>query len=162
MDNLAATRFRWPWLVFMGLALQLAVGPLLDERGDVAFPLLLLSTALIALFLLVNIHRPGMVIAGAGLILNLVVIGANGAMPVSRSAAAQIDAPITAASSGAKHDVMDDDTRLPWLGDWIPVVALKTVLSVGDIVLGLGLAAFVYRASKTPPAEDGAVRGSSD
>ncbi len=163
LERLAAVPLRLTGLVFAGLATQIAIGlaspRLIDEPG--AFVALMAANGLIALFLVVNLRLPGMALAGVGLLLNLAVIGANGAMPVLPQAARSIGRPISAESSGLRHEVLDDHTRLPWLGDAIPVKPLRTVLSLGDVVLALGLGLFVYRAARRPPGGRRAARGAS-
>jgi hypothetical protein len=150
LHQLASAPFRHPWLVFAGLILQVGV-QLWAARGlseTTSFALLLLSMATIVVFLVLNLRLPGMALAGVGLALNLAVIAANGAMPVAPRAAASIGLTISEDQAGLKHEVMDDDTSLPWLGDAIPVAPLRTVLSLGDVVLALGLALFVFEATK--------------
>jgi hypothetical protein len=150
LHKLASTPFRHPWLVFAGLVLQVGV-QLLSDRGlpeTTAFALLLVSMGTIVVFLVLNLRLPGMALAGIGLALNLVVIAANGAMPVAPRAAASIGLTISEGQAGLKHEVMDADTSFPWLGDAIPVSPLRTVLSLGDVVLALGLALFVFEATK--------------
>jgi len=163
LDRLAGTSFRYPWLVFIGLALQLAVQtvarPFLDPGP--ALLLLLGSMALVAIFLLFNLRLAGTGLAAAGLALNVVVIAANGAMPVHAPSADEAGVPISFAEGGVKHEVMDGSTRLPWLGDAIPLAPLETVLSLGDVLLALGLALFVYRATRGPTGKR-SVRGASD
>ena len=146
LESLAATRFRWIILLIEGLVIQL-VFDIWDPPGLTtghAVAVLIVSNVAVATFLLVNSHLPGVVLIGAGLVLNVVVIGANQAMPVSTRAAdvAGLDPPPQAAE--LKHERLDDDTRLPWLGDVIPLPGLKEVLSVGDVVLALGIARLVY------------------
>ena len=163
MDHLARTSFRYPWLVFIGLALQLAVQtvaqPLLDAGATLV--LLLGSMALVALFLLFNLRLPGTGLAAVGLALNVLVIAANGAMPVHAPSADEAGVPISFAEGGVKHEVMDGSTRLPWLGDAIPLAPLRTVLSLGDVLLALGIALFVYRATRGPAGKR-SVRAASD
>ncbi len=163
LNHLATTRFRYPWLVFVGLALQLAIQtiarPFLD--GDQALALLLASMALVATFLVLNIKLGGTGLAAAGLALNVIVIAANGAMPVHAASAERVGAPISVTEGGVKHEVMNDSTRMSWLGDAIPVPPLKTVLSLGDVLLALGIALFVYRATRGPTGKR-SVRGASD
>lgn len=111
---------------------------------------LLASMGLIALFLLLNLKRPGMGLAAVGLLLNILVIGANGAMPVHAPSAERAGVPISFEEGGVKHEVMDASTHLPWLGDAIALPLLKSVLSLGDVFLALGVALFVYRATRGP------------
>ena len=161
--HLAATTFRHPWLVFVGLVVQVGVqitGPSFLDASTTLL-VLLFSMALIALFLLLNLKRPGMGLAATGLLLNIVVIGANGAMPVHRPSAERAGVPISFQEGGVKHEVMDASTHLPWLGDAIALPLLKSVLSLGDVLLALGVALFVYRATRGPTGKR-SVREASD
>ncbi|MDP9067588.1 MAG: DUF5317 domain-containing protein [Actinomycetota bacterium] len=163
LERLASVRLRFTWLVFGGLATQIAVGlvspRLIDLNG--AFLLLMAANALVALFLIVNLRVPGMALAGAGLVMNLAVIAVNGAMPVLPQAAESVGRPITAERSGLRHEVLDDQTELRWLADAIPVKPLRTVLSLGDVLLALGLGLFVYRATRPPRGRRTRARGAS-
>lgn len=152
LQRLAATKFRHPWLVFVGLALQLAVqvAPTGLVPDDAASWILLAGVTATAAFLLMNLRFAGMAVAGVGLLLNVAVIAANGAMPVSQRAASSVGAPISEEEAGVKHEVLDEESRLRWLSDAIPIPPFKTVLSLGDVLLALGLALFVYRAAAEP------------
>lgn len=147
LASLAETRVRWLILLFEGLVVQLAFDiwdpPGLTATGGLA--VLLLSNTAVGAFLLLNRRIPGMLLVGLGLLLNTVVITANQAMPVSPSAAsvAGLDAP-PSISDDLKHERLDSDTRLGWLGDVIPIPGVQEVLSLGDIVLALGAARVVY------------------
>lgn len=145
LTALANTKLRWAWLLLVGFAMQIGFDlwspEWLDGGGELA--VLLVSNALVAMFVLANRHLAGMLLAGLGLALNVAVIAANGAMPVSERAAD--DAGISKSNdAGLKHERMTDDTVLPWLGDVIGVPVLEEVLSVGDIVLTLGIVRLVY------------------
>ncbi len=163
LERLAGVRLRLMWLVFAGLATQIGVGiitPRLIGTAD-AFVLLMAANALIAAFLIVNLRLPGMALAGVGLALNLAVIGINGAMPVLPQAADSVGRPISAERSGLRHEVLDEHTKLRWLADAIPIKPLRTVLSLGDVVLALGLGLFVYRATRPPAGRRSRTRGVS-
>ncbi len=105
--------------------------------------MILATNVLVAAFLAINRWLPGMVLAAVGTVLNVVVIAANGAMPVSLRAAEV--AGIRSTEMGIKHEILDADTVLPWLGDVIPVPGLDALISVGDVVLAMGIAWLVYR-----------------
>lgn len=152
LQHLAVTTFRHPWLVFVGLFVQLGAQTVARPHLDARWQLLLLlgSMGLIALFLLLNFAKPGIGLAAAGLLLNVMVIATNGAMPVHAPSAERAGVPISFEEAGLKHEVMDAGTHLPWLGDAIALPALKTVISLGDVLLALGVALFVYRATRGP------------
>lgn len=144
LEAIANTRFRAGWVLFTGLVAQLALDvwrpEWLPEGGELG--VLLGSNALVAAFLIVNRRLPGMALAGVGLLLNVAVIGSNGAMPVDRNAVAGIG--ITMEGAGPKHEPLHDGTVLPWLADVIPVTPTREILSVGDVVLAGGIARLVY------------------
>lgn len=101
-------------------------------------------------FLLLNRLVPGATWVAVGFLLNLTVIAANGAMPVSPRAAEAAGVPITREIQGPRHEVLTDETVLSWLADVIPVPPLQTVVSAGDVWLALAIAYLLYRA--TSPA----------
>lgn len=129
----------WSWLLLVGLALQVTVD---TSRGQmpslVASGLLLTSQLLVAVWGVRNRYRPGMPLILLGLLLNAVVLGANGAMPVAPEAIAAIGLPGVEPLPG-KHEIMTEDTQLRYLADVVPLPPLRTIVSVGDIVLGAGL-----------------------
>ncbi len=143
---LGETKVRWAALVFIALGAQLIADnwPFGTVSETVGFTIVLLSTAGIALFLVINRDHPGMLLAGLGIVLNLLVIGANRAMPVSAAAARAAGAGVPSGELGLKHEPMTEHTLLPWLGDVIPVPVLGRVLSLGDVLLGAGIFFFVY------------------
>jgi hypothetical protein len=142
LDSLANTKFRCTPLLIAGLGAQLVLQiwspPWLGDAGELA--VLLGSNFLVALFLLGNRRLPGVLLAVVGLALNVAVIGANGAMPVFEGAAEEV----SLAGAGPKHELLDEDTVFPWLGDVIPVPGVNEILSVGDVLLALGIAQLVY------------------
>jgi hypothetical protein len=161
LDRLAATSFQALPLLIAGLVLQ--VGFRVWEPGwlppaaDIAVTVG--TIALIAGFLFANRMLPGVLIAALGLVLNLVVIGLNGAMPVSPTAAriagldpAELDEP------GLKHERMTEETVLPWLGDVIPLPRAGLVVSFGDLILAGGFAWLTYKRTRHPDHEEGARR----
>lgn len=146
LDRLADTRFRWTALLFAALAVQLAASLLLEVQGTAGLAIVLGTNAAVALFLLVNRGLPGMTLAALGLLMNVAVIAANGAMPVSRRAAEIAGVSTTELGDAApKHEPMSDSTALAPLGDVIPVPGFRSIFSPGDVVLAAGIALLVYR-----------------
>ncbi|HEX2051024.1 MAG TPA: DUF5317 domain-containing protein [Actinomycetota bacterium] len=144
LEVVANTRFRAGWVLFTGLAAQIALAVWRPAwlSDDAELAVLLGSNALVASFLVANRRLPGMALAGIGLALNVAVIGANGAMPVDRAAVSGVG--ISMEGAGPKHEPLDDDTALPWLADVIPVTPTREILSVGDVFLAVGIARLVY------------------
>ncbi len=108
-----------------------------------------------------NRAHPWMLPILVGLGLNSLVIALNGGrMPISQDALMRvthaIDPQAAAASLDPRHVTIDPGTHLAMLGDVVPlgVGALGTVLSLGDLLMALGLAGFVQaemRAARAGP-----------
>ncbi len=146
LGRIAEADLRWSSLLFVGLFLQLGVdraagsGWLGDGEGYVA---LLVSQVLVLVWVAVNWWRPGMLLVLLGLLMNALVIGANGAMPVSADAIAAIGLPGAQVPPG-KHVLLTEATRLPFLADVFPLPPMRTIISAGDIVLAAGLLPLVH------------------
>lgn len=151
-------------LLFVGLAVQLGVD-LTAARFDLAGPLalagLVLSQVLIAGWILANRYRPGIVLVFVGLLLNAVVIAANGSMPVDPVAIER--AGLVGEPPPGKHEIMTEDSRLTVLADVHPLPPLRTVVSVGDAVLAAGLLSLVghLMTYRTPAERRGGRRSGS-
>jgi hypothetical protein len=104
----------------------------------------------------VNRHLPGARVMFLGVLLNALVIAANGGrMPVSPAALAAARAPdsvIAALAAGQRpfHFLAGQGARLMWLADVIPIPRCAHVLggvySVGDFLLALGFGMAVFFA----------------
>ncbi len=144
--RLADAPIRHSWLLAVGIAMQVGVD-LSAARG--LGPGILSTSVLVASQLLVvgwvaaNRYRPGMPLILLGLLMNLAVIAANGAMPVDPNAIAASGGPDLIAPLG-KHELLTDATRLPFLADIFGIALLRTVVSAGDIVLAAGLIPLVH------------------
>ena len=116
--------------------------------------LFLMASLAVVLFL--NVSRRWMLaLAGLGIAMNVLVIGINSAMPVSIRATSEIGVPRAEAravlAADCLHEEMTEDTRLALLGDFIAVSGpqwQRGVISAGDILLAIGLAAWVFAASR--------------
>lgn len=142
--NVAHAPLHRPWLLFVGVALQLGVDVLaarevLADASTLGWSVLLASQLLVVAFLVVNRQLPGVWFVGVGLLLNAVVMAANGAMPVSPAAVEALQLGRDVEVPLGKHTMLDEDTLLPWLADVIPVRPLRSVLSLGDVVLAVGI-----------------------
>jgi hypothetical protein len=162
ISRIADAELRHGWLLFLGLLLQLAVDALTvrDLLGQPAGYLLLLASQLLVLvWVLVNWWRPGMLLVALGLVMNALVIGANGAMPVSQDAIDALGIGEVTVHPG-KHELMTDETRFGWLADVHPLPPLRTIVSVGDVVLAAGLLPLVHHLMtyRTPAERRGGHR----
>ncbi|CUU53681.1 hypothetical protein Ga0074812_101179 [Parafrankia irregularis] len=147
------------WMVWLATFVQVlqyhvsGVRAAVEERLGV--PMLAVVFGLVLLWLAANLRGwqaevriAGLVVAlGAGL--NGLVIALNGRMPYSSAAAASAGLPT--ALTTPKNEPVDPATRLAFLGDFIPFSPLRSVLSPGDLLIGVGVTAvvvFVMRGSR--------------
>lgn len=141
LRRLREVRLRWVGALVLGLVVQVT-SDLAAARGWIdqgaAAAGLGASLVLVLSFVWANRRVPGMWLAGLGFLLNLVVIAANGAMPVDPAALDELGVADPGRIAG-KHELLDARTRLRWLADVIPVPPLRTVLSVGDLILAAGI-----------------------
>lgn len=119
------------------------------------------SLALLTGFALVNRHLVGMGVLAIGLTANLIVVLANGGMPVRPSALVDSGA-VTAAELadtdlGFGRQFETDNDLVVGMGDIIPVPILHAAMSFGDIIILFGLATvsgdlarYARRGKKTP------------
>ena len=162
---LAAIRLRRSWILVIAVAAQLALifaPPVLPEAGlDPLRATLPLTTAALGVFVILNRHLPGMWLVLAGVGCNLVVIVANGGlMPVSQAALERAGMTQSAAWTlqhpGVRvprsKDILlePDQTRLYWLSDVIvsPPVPRPKAMSIGDLIIGAGLAYLTVHAMR--------------
>jgi len=143
LRNLAEKPLRASWLLFAGVAIQVGVDlaaarGLLPDAGWSGWTLLVSSQLLVVAFLVANRRLAGVWLVAAGLLLNVAVIAANRAMPVDPAAIAALGLDGVEVAPG-KHTLLTDGTLLPWLADIIPVPWLRSIVSVGDLVLAAGL-----------------------
>lgn len=135
----------WWGVALMGLVLQSV--PLTSEVGQpLGSAVIVASYGLLVAFALVNRRLPALWLVIAGLVLNLLVIGANGGMPVSAGAleVAGARAEGLIGTESVKHHLMGPNDTLTPLGDVIGIPPpIGAVISVGDLFLYAGVAVLV-------------------
>jgi hypothetical protein len=150
---LSELRLRLAWLAVVGYVAQ---GVLFAPRigahlGGWAPGLYVLTTLLVLVAILANRRLRGMPIVALGAGLNLLVIVANGGfMPADRAAYAQLGMTI----EGYANTRFIADPVLGVLGDWIPLPAWlpgSNVISIGDVVIGVGMALVLATAMRAMP-----------
>jgi Family of unknown function (DUF5317) len=140
---------RLVWSAFVVQAVATVVGGPVYPVG------LAVSAVLVAWFLARNRGVRGTGLVALGLMSNALVVGLNGAMPVSVEAAGRAGTTTQHILIGddPRHELADHSTRLRWLGDVIPVRAPRRpeVVSPGDVLLAAGLAQLVLLGMRTGP-----------
>ena len=159
LDHLEALDLRRRRLVVLALLAQAAgavVGGPLHATG------LAVSAGLVAAFLVANRGVRGTGLVALGLAANALVVGLNGAMPVSTSAAARVGLSTLDVEDGLdpRHELVDDRTRLPVLADVIalPLPLRPEVVSAGDVLVAAGLAQLVVVGAGTRATRGGGRR----
>lgn len=149
--RLTALPFRGLWIPVMALGIQvfLFAIPFAPGAEWAIGPIHVLSYLLLVLFVLLNRRLPGLLLIGIGIAMNAIVIATNGgAMPVSQAAlesagAYETIARLQSAERSHKSALMNERTLLPVLGDWLSLSLFRTIISPGDVVVGLGGVLFV-------------------
>lgn len=144
LSTLGDLRLRYRLLVVLAFVAQvggaIAGGP--AYRWGLA-----VCAVLITAFLLANRGLYGTGLIALGVLCNALVVGLNGAMPVSAEASgrARISTQPLLQSADPRHELASDDTRLRWLGDVIPVLVpgRAHVASPGDLLILAGLAELI-------------------
>ncbi|HVM19360.1 MAG TPA: DUF5317 family protein [Egibacteraceae bacterium] len=91
----------------------------------------------------------GALLIALGSTANAAVIAVNGAMPVSRSAVLAVTRHPAELTAG-RHRLLEPSDALPWLADVIPLPLLRTVVSVGDVLLAAGIGLLVMHLMIRP------------
>ncbi len=146
--NLTDVQVRWafvPWGWLFAAVFANRIG------GNLGFGLHLAGLACLAVFAVVNTkHVSGMWLVMLGATLNLLMTANNHGMPYSLHALRQAgvqpanytDVPKLTVGS---HPQRSGD-QLVFLGDIVPIPPLNTVVSVGDLMVGLGFAVVAANA----------------
>ncbi len=164
LDRLLGLRIKLWWLILLSAALQVAtehlssLSPALAERDGALY---LLSHILLLIGVLANRHIVGFMVIAAGVFANALVMALNGGfMPVSLEALEEAGlgdrAALLVAGGYLEHAALDASTRLPFLGDIIPLGPplwfRAEVVSVGDVLVILGLVLTVFLETRPRPA----------
>jgi hypothetical protein len=149
---LADLRLRWGSLIVGGFLVQaiLFTDAVASRIGAAGPPLYVGSTLLVAVAVLRNLRVPGMPLVVIGAASNMAAILANGGyMPAAAGALASIGkSPPVLYSNSAVLPA----PALEWLTDrfalpsWVP---FTNVFSVGDVLLGVGVAILVATAMRS-------------
>ena len=156
--RLSRIRLRAVRLLVVAGAVQLLTSWAAPGSGLARATALVLTTVLVGLFLVGNARLPGVPLITLGLLLNVAVVTANHAMPVSVSSAAR--AGIARADLHLARDAMrvptGPGTRYPLLADVVPVAlpARPQVVSPGDVLVAAGVGLLILAAGvrrRRPP-----------
>jgi hypothetical protein len=156
MERLARLRLRWSAAIAFGLVAQLALfsAPVAQYVGQLGPFLYVVSMIVVTAAVIRNAAIPGMPLVAAGALANLVAVVANGgfmpASPAALAAAGRVTPAVysnTVVSSSPWFWPLTDIFALP---SWMP---LANVFSVGDVLIGSGIAVTLILAMRRPTAE---------
>jgi Family of unknown function (DUF5317) len=153
--NLGDIELRSWWLLVLAFGLQAGTGWIPDDSQALGHTMILGSFALLMLLVVFNRSKPGMWIAGIGVLMNFTVIAINGGMPVL-AGAAEVASGFTVTApdftGSFKWTILDETSRLTFFADVIPlrIAGIGEVVSVGDIFLALGLGVFLESELRRP------------
>ena len=152
LGRLADLRLRWVPLALLGLLIQvfLFTDTFGSPFGDASPAVYVVSEFLVLAAVVRNVRVPGMAIAAIGAASNLLAILANsGYMPADPQAFESLNL----SGPGYTNSVVLTDPVLPFLTDifampaWMPAA---NIFSVGDVLLGLGVAMTIALAMREP------------
>ena len=152
LDRLADLRLRWAPLALIGLIVQVALfaDPVSAAVGDAAPAIYVASSAAVLAAVLRDVRIPGMAVIALGATSNLAAILANGGyMPADPAALASV----VQLTPGYSNSVVVADPALRPLTDLFalpPAFPLANVFSIGDVLIGIGVAATIAFAMRAP------------
>ena len=150
LESLSTIRFRWAPLVLLGLAAQIALfsDPLAGVVGDAGPPIYVASAGAVLVAVLRNLDITGLPIVALGAASNFIAIVANGgSMPAHPDAVAVIGGVGPNSNSTVTTDpALGPLTDIFALPSWVP---FANVFSVGDVVLGIGIAVTIAIGMRT-------------
>ncbi|MCB0208318.1 MAG: DUF5317 domain-containing protein [Anaerolineae bacterium] len=164
--------FRGGWklgLFVLGLFLLQAVFVIYVSGQNIIQMLLVISSQIVlALLFLLNRHIPGAKLFALGIILNTVVMLANGGwMPITpetyHSIRPERNVELQARAPASKGIMLEQhETNLWFLTDIIPVnyFGHKNALSIGDVLILVGIAQFFFLATPSKDKNEPASRAS--
>ena len=155
--NLGDIELKAWWLLLIAFGLQFGTRwlPETTWAETAGVVMVLVSFALLMILVLVNRSKPGMWIAGLGVLMNFTVIAFNEGMPVL-AAAAEVASGFSVSEPDLtgtfKHVLLDETSRLTFFADVIPLrlAGIGEVISLGDIFLALGLGVFLEHELRRP------------
>jgi uncharacterized protein DUF5317 len=153
MRFVAHHRIRAWWMVLLGFGLQAAAENV--DIGRLGTAVVLGGAVALLAFAALNPQLVGIGVVAVGVACNALVIGVNNGMPVRASAvvAAHI---ATAAEQpslnyGYRHHAETGHDQLRFLDDDIPLPPFREVVSFGDLILAIGVAATVAHLLRPVP-----------
>lgn len=151
--GLASITVRWSALIVGGMLAQVVLfsAPVTERIGDLGPWVYVATTGVVLIAVFANWRIPGLAIVAVGAACNFAAIVANGGyMPAGAAAMAALGrAEDTAYSNSAllAHPALEPLTDIFYIPKGIP---FSNVFSVGDVLIGLGIAITIVIAMRRP------------
>jgi hypothetical protein len=149
LTRLGHIRIHWAALAVAGLLVQVVLffGPVAERVGAAGSLIYIGSTALVLVVVVRNFAVPGLALVAVGALSNLLAITANGGqMPASPEAMALLGKTVNA---GYSNSAVVEAPALAPLTDVFAMpsfLPFANVFSVGDVLIGVGVAAVIVTA----------------
>ncbi len=150
--NLEYHEIRWGWLFVLLLSVQMVAPKIAVGVSGVVLLWLFWVVPVVGCLVIavLNIRQPGFPLILLGLLSNLLVVSLNSGMPVLVPNALMVggssEQVLVSVGTSWLHRVLEVGTRLPWLGDVIPIPGPswhRGLVSYGDILLSAGVGLYV-------------------
>jgi hypothetical protein len=158
LSNLLSISIKYSWLILIGFSIQFAAIFIFPDHLLMA---IIISNVALLSFCYLNRKQIGFNYMTIGILLNVIVMLANGGrMPVEPDAAKILspeDFPELVAGEYGKHVVISTETHLNFLGDIFFLnhpYPRPIIISIGDIILSIGIILFLYKSMVTRPVEN--------
>ena len=152
LAGLAALQFRWAGVMVAGLLAQIVLfsDQVTAWIGAAGPPIYVLSTLVVLAAVIANRGIGGMPIVALGAASNFVAIVANGgfmpAAPSALRALAKVPATVYSNSAVVADPALAPLTDAFALPSWVP---FANVFSIGDVLIGVGVAIVIVAAMRT-------------
>lgn len=153
---LAQVHLRGERVLLASLAVSM-FAPTIDSSNTLPSTVLLwmlwVTPLLIVIGVLVfNLRLPGLALVLLGIVLNLLVVLANGGMPVSADSVGLVSdiGALQELDQSWLHVLLEPDTAFPFLADVIPIPGPswhRGVVSLGDLYMSFGLAYMLFMST---------------
>jgi hypothetical protein len=157
LGNLNHLRLAGMWWLVLAASAQSVLYAVTRTGGPaetLALPLLAGAQVGLVGFVWANRLLPGILLVLLGSVANVAVIVANRGMPVSVEALATVTGGTSDFQPG-KHRLLEAGDPLWWLADVIALPLLRTVVSLGDVVLAAGIGLLVSTSMLRAPRPPG-------
>ena len=154
--NLASLHLRGEALIVAAFALQaIARGRFVAVAGypSMAVGAWVVASVALTITLLANTRIPGALVCALGVMLNLLVVLANGAMPVGHVPGAVEVSSLGQGVAASFYRFTDASTLAAFAGDVLPLrlLSMAMLLSIGDVLLMAGVCTAVVASMLSRP-----------